>query len=150
MSQVKFPRMQPNLMDRMRLPAKGPLGGRKDHSLGANYAYDLSCDSGKPPARADDRRTASSAKPKKKAMTIVGRVAAKVADIQDLNIGSHSESFTVFVISLESKRPDKQPGKLVKSATLILRQDSVCRSIFSTTRFAIDFASSAILVVTKT
>ena len=53
-------------------------------------------------------------KPKKKATTIVGRVAAKVADIQDLNIGSHSESFTVFVISLESKRPDKQPDQLVQ------------------------------------
>jgi hypothetical protein len=53
-------------------------------------------------------------KPKKKATTIVGRVAVKVADIQDLNIGGHSESFTVFVISLESKRPDKQPDKLVQ------------------------------------
>lgn len=53
------------------------------------------------------------AKPKKKAVTIVGRVAAKVADIQ-LNMGNHSESFTVFVISPESKRPDKQPDKLVR------------------------------------
>jgi hypothetical protein len=53
------------------------------------------------------------AKPKKKNTTIVGRVAAKVWDAH-LNMENHSESFTVFVISLESKGHNKQPDKFVQ------------------------------------
>jgi hypothetical protein len=65
-----------------------------------------------------DERTTSAqqgTKPKKKTVTIVGRVAAKVWDVQ-LNIQNHAESFTIFVISLESKGQNKQPGKFVQIA----------------------------------
>ena len=51
---------------------------------------------------------------KKKAVTIVGRVAAKVSDVQNINIGNRAESFTIFVISLGSKERNRQPDKFVQ------------------------------------
>jgi hypothetical protein len=49
----------------------------------------------------------------KKDVTIVGRVAAKVWDVQ-LNTQNQAKSFTIFVISLESKGQNKQPDKFVQ------------------------------------
>jgi hypothetical protein len=53
-------------------------------------------------------------KPKKKPFTIVGRVSAKVCDVQNINIDNHVESFTIFVISLGPKEPNQQPDKFVQ------------------------------------
>ena len=52
--------------------------------------------------------------PKKKPITIVGRVAAKVWDAQNINIENHVESFTIFVISLGPKEHNEHPDRFAQ------------------------------------
>jgi hypothetical protein len=75
-------------------------------------------------------RAQEAKKPTKKAITIVGRVSARVSDMQ-LGPMDHADSFAIFIVWMESKVDDRQPGKYVKVYYLYSsNKDSLPASFF--------------------
>jgi hypothetical protein len=73
-------------------------------------------------------------KPKEKTVTIVGRVAAKVWDVQNIptfGAGKHSGNMTVFILWMESGSHTKEPEKYVQVSYLYSsNEESLPESFF--------------------